>query len=60
MLEAKAKRDEARREHQMRNDPKIVEERRAAKKAAKAAAHAERLRRKALRDVEWRRTWEES
>jgi len=60
MREAKAKRDEARQEHEKRNDPKIVEERRAAKKAAKAAAHAERLRRKALRDVEWRRTREES
>lgn len=50
MLEAKARRDEARRQHDMRNDPEFIKANREAKKQAKAEAHAERLRQKAMRE----------
>jgi hypothetical protein len=52
MLEAKAVKDARRREHALRNSPEFVAANRAKKKADKAAAHAERLRLKAIRDAE--------
>jgi hypothetical protein len=60
MLKAKTKRDEARREHERRNSPEFVEANRAVKREAKADAHAERLRQKAIRDAEWQQKGEES
>ena len=50
MLYAKARRDQARKEHDMRNDPEFVKANREAKKQARAEAHAERLRQKAIRE----------
>jgi len=54
------RRDESRRDHERRNDPKFFEANRAEKKEAKAAAYAERLRQKALRDVKRRQNSEEN
>lgn len=53
MLRAKAKADERRREHALRNDPEQIVLRREAKKKARAAAHLQRLEAKKLRDAEY-------
>ncbi len=52
MLERKLQKDKARAEHYARNDPEFVRADRAAKKEARAVAHTERLRLKAIRDLE--------
>jgi hypothetical protein len=52
MRTARDRADERRREHDRRNAREFIEANRLAKKHAKAAAHAERLKNKALRDAE--------
>lgn len=56
MLWAKTLADERRKEYARRNDPIFMAAERARKRADRAAAHAERLRLKALRDADRQRT----